>query len=141
MLNTGKPIGNEKISLLMYADDIALIAENPIEMQKILDCVNDWCKQWKMKINMGKTKIMETHKKGTERSIAKFRLGNKLIEKCEEYKYLGIYLDEFLDFKKNTEVLIASGLRGLGALIGKFKISLKWVFKLLLNAIMQVLRQ
>ena len=90
-------------------------------MQSMLDCVSEWCEHWQMKINMGKTKIIEFRKKGTPQSIVKFKLGDKVLEKCVEYKYLGVYLDEFLEFKRNYEVLTSSGQRGLGALIAKFK--------------------
>ena len=38
-----------------------------------------------------------------------------------EYKYLGVYFDELLEFNKYTEVLAGSGQRALGALIGKYK--------------------
>ena len=83
--------------------------------------VNDWCKEWNMNINMSKTKVLEIRKKGTERSLAKFRLGDSVISKCTDYKYLGVYIDEFLEFKKNVDVLEASGQRGLGALIAKLQ--------------------
>ena len=95
----------------MYADDIVLLSENPIDMQKMLNEVSEWCSLWQMKINMTKTKIIEFRKKGTERSIAKFKLGEKIVEKCEQYKYLGVYFDEFIDFRRNYEVLLASGQR------------------------------
>ena len=119
--NSGIPMGNKNISILMYADDIVLLAENPIDMQNMLNEVNEWCTIWQMKVNMSKTKIMEIRRKGTERSIAKFKLGNHTVEKCSEYKYLGVFFDEFLEFKKSYEVLTASGQRALGALIAKFK--------------------
>ena len=120
-LDIGIQIGARKIPILLYADDIILISETPIDMQKMLDEVTEWCEIWQMKINMSKTKLMEIRKSGTEPSIAKFKLANQKIEKCQEYKYLGVYFDEHLNFKKNTEVLSASGQRALGALIAKFK--------------------
>ena len=59
--------------------------------------------------------------KRTPQSIAKFKLGDKVLEKCVEYKYLEVYLDKFLEFKRNYEVLTSSGQRGLGALFAKLK--------------------
>ena len=35
-LGLGIPIGNRKINILLYADDIALLAENECDLQKIL---------------------------------------------------------------------------------------------------------
>jgi len=106
---------------MLYADDIVLISDNPIEMQHMLDCVTEWCKAWKMNINMSKTKLMEIRRKGTERSVAKFKINNKSLEKCQFYKYLGIIFDEFLEFEINAEALAASGQRALGSLISKYK--------------------
>ena len=120
-LDLGVVVDDIKVSCLFYADDIIIMAENPINLQTMLNCINDWCITWKMKINMSKTKIMQFRKKGTERSIAKFVLGDKLITKCATYKYLGVVFDEFLEFNKNAEVLAGSGQRALGALIGKYK--------------------
>ena len=51
-------IGNEIISLLMYADDIALIAPNEHNLQEQLDVINCWCNEWKLKINASKTQIV-----------------------------------------------------------------------------------
>ena len=59
-------MGEIRISMLLYADDIVLHGENPIEMQTMLDSISEWCNSWNMTINMGKTKIMEIRKKGTE---------------------------------------------------------------------------
>ena len=116
------PFGDRKISILLYADDIAILSETPIEMQIILNEINDWCKIWKMKMNMDKTKVLEFRKKETEKNLAKFYLGDELVKKCNFYKYLGVHFNEFLDYEKNSDMLSSSGLRALGALIGKYKI-------------------
>ena len=121
-LNRGVTWGNLDISILMYADDIAILSETPVDLQIILDYVSEWCEMWKMKLNMGKTKIIEFRRKGVEKSLAKFYLAGNLVEKCNSYKYLGITFDEFLEFKQNEEILTASGQRALGALISKFKV-------------------
>ena len=87
-LDLGINIGNgRKLSILLYADDLAILSENPIDMQEMLNCINEWCDRVKMKINMSKTKLMEIRKKGEERSLAKFTLGLKAVPKCSDYKY------------------------------------------------------
>ena len=120
-LNLGIQVADQNISILLYADDIAIVAENPVNMQVMLDNIEEWCNIWKMKINFGKTKLMEFRKKGTEKSIAKFRIGPQALEKSEKYKYLGIIFDEFLTFENNVDVLSGAGHRAVGALIGKYK--------------------
>ena len=119
--NLGIKIDENSLQALLYADDIVLIADNPIELQLMLDIVHKWCNTWKMKINMKKTKIIEFRKKGKERSIAKLKLGNLVVEYCSSYKYLGVTFDEFLTFDDNHEILTGAGHRALRSLIAKFK--------------------
>ena len=46
------------ISVLFYADDIAIISETEDGMQQMLDKLNDWCNKWRIVINENKTKIL-----------------------------------------------------------------------------------
>ena len=47
------------ISVLFYADDIAIISETEGGMQQMLDKLNDWCNKWRIVINENKTKILQ----------------------------------------------------------------------------------
>ena len=42
-LNCGVKLGDTTISILLYADDIALISESEDSLQRMLDVVNNWC--------------------------------------------------------------------------------------------------
>ena len=42
-LNIGIDIGEEKVYILLYADDIVFLAENEIDMQKNLNTLEFWC--------------------------------------------------------------------------------------------------
>ncbi len=37
---------NEQIALLMFADDIVLIANSPSELHTMINKVSDWCECW-----------------------------------------------------------------------------------------------
>jgi hypothetical protein len=54
----GVPVGNDTISCLLYADDLALIADREDELNAMLKLVYDWCKKWRMKVNINKTKVV-----------------------------------------------------------------------------------
>ena len=43
-LNIGIDIDNEKLAILLYADDVVFLAENEKDLQKMLDVLNFWCK-------------------------------------------------------------------------------------------------
>ena len=40
------------ISILLYADDIVIMSDCEAKLQAMLKCLNDWCKQWGLVINL-----------------------------------------------------------------------------------------
>ena len=46
-----------KLFIVLYADDTAIIADNPANLQKGLDLLTQYCDQWKLKVNIEKTKV------------------------------------------------------------------------------------
>ena len=46
------------INILLYADDIVLLAETEEDMQSLLFMVECWCKKWRLEVNLTKTNIM-----------------------------------------------------------------------------------
>ncbi len=49
---------NINMSILLFADDIALIADSPKHLQLMLNKVSDWCSKWRLSINEDKTKMI-----------------------------------------------------------------------------------
>ena len=52
----GVPFGNESVSILLYADDIVLLAPSPENLQLMLDIVYDWRRKFRMTVNNEKNK-------------------------------------------------------------------------------------
>ena len=50
-IKCGVKAGIDEVSILLYADDIVLLAETQKNLQKMLDCLNQWCDSWKIYIN------------------------------------------------------------------------------------------
>ncbi len=51
-----------------------------------------------------------------------FTYGSEVLEIAGSYRYLGVYLDEFLNYRKGVGLLADSGCRALsGIIIAKFK--------------------
>lgn len=118
-LNVGIPIGDEKIGLLLYADDIAILSENELEMQRCLDILTDWCMRWRLNVNCAKSNIMHFRKRNIPRSKFNFRIGNEELQYVHQYRYLDVIFYEKMDFNTTAEVLGKSGGRALGAMISK----------------------
>ena len=43
---------NLNISILLYADDIVLLAENEVNLQLMLSTLEKWCRDWKLDVNL-----------------------------------------------------------------------------------------
>ena len=48
------------INILLYADDIILLAANENDLQFLLNIVENWCHKWRLEVNLAKTNIMPT---------------------------------------------------------------------------------
>ena len=44
-----------KLSVLLYADDTVIMANNEADLQFPLDRFNEYCQTWKLNVNMDKT--------------------------------------------------------------------------------------
>jgi hypothetical protein len=51
-------IGESYISHLLYADDLALISDTVFGLQRQLNILADYCREWGLTVNIDKTKII-----------------------------------------------------------------------------------
>ena len=61
-------LGQMKVPLLMYADDIVLLSESAPGLQNGMNAIHTFCLKWGLKINSAKTKVL----------IFNTRIGNKI---------------------------------------------------------------
>ena len=54
--------------LLLYADDVTLIAIDPDTLQLLLDTLHQFCADWDMTVNLVKTKIVSSTSAGCRAS-------------------------------------------------------------------------
>lgn len=50
--------GAEIVSLLLFADDIVLVAENPKMLQEMLDVVHEFSRKYRFMFNSNKSEVM-----------------------------------------------------------------------------------
>ncbi len=117
----GVKLNDITISVLAYADDLVLLAENENDLQSLLDTLFDWCSKWRLSINVDKTKVMHFRPVDSNRTNFDFNVNGVSLEIVEQYKYLGILLQENLDFTKTAEMLSGAAGRALGSIINKVK--------------------
>ena len=121
-LNAGVKLdGGKSASILAYADDIVLISNSHEGLQSMMTQTDKWCKENCMQINAAKTKIMHFRKTSRPRTLCEFQCGNDVIEIVTAQKYLGLHLNEHLDFNYTTKKVAQSATRCFGLLVAKFK--------------------
>ena len=79
----GTRLWNRPIDLLMYADDIVLMSSSEEGLRKHLE---EFCEEWKLEVNIDKTKVCAFGKK--PRLLSPFSFEGINLEMVQEYKYL-----------------------------------------------------
>ncbi len=78
---------------LAYADDLVLLADSAEYLQTMVDKVSEWCRRWRLQLNIKKTKVM-VFGQSSDGERVEVRSGGTTLEQVPEYKYLGILLNE-----------------------------------------------
>ena len=107
------------ISILMYADDIVLLSKDENDMQELVCIVEEWCFNWRLEVILTKTNVMHVRGSRRRRSCFVFLFNIRQIDYCETYRYLGVTLNEFLDFNYTAKVQAEAAGRALGSKIAK----------------------
>ena len=77
-----------KLLVLFYADDCVIMAESAEELQNALNEFQMYCFEWKLTVNVDKTKILIFSKGPMLKT--KFYYKNLVIESVRAFKYLGV---------------------------------------------------
>ena len=79
-----------ELSILLFADDLTLVASTVVGLQNQLNRLSEGCKQLGLTVNLDKSKILVFTKGGYLSSKEKWHLDNHKIEVVNNYKYLGL---------------------------------------------------
>ena len=84
-------LNESKLSHLLWADNLILLALNEESLQILLNQLKDFCDNWGLVVNMTKTQVMVFNRSGRKlKESKKFKYGDLNIESTSEYTYLGI---------------------------------------------------
>ena len=72
---------------LLYADDTVILAKSQRELQTALNSFSEYCKKWKLKTNILKSKVLVF---GRDRKPVNLKINGQIIERVKSFKYLGI---------------------------------------------------
>ena len=119
--NKGIDVGEEKVSVSLYADDLILLAPAAEDVQIMLDALNVWCNVNKMTINEEKSNFIHFRPNSTKRTESIFICGGKQLHVVDRYKYLGLLMTEHLNYEEIARHVARSASRALSLLITKYK--------------------
>jgi len=79
-----------EIIILLYADDIILMATNQLDLQKQINILKEFFDSHLLKVNLTKTKVVIFSKSGKVPKSAKLFWGGNRVEIVNQYTYLGV---------------------------------------------------
>ena len=107
-----------RMFVLLYADDTVILAENSSQLQKALDATSDYCKKWKLTVNLSKTKII-IFSKGKITMHPNFTFNNKIVEVVDDYVYLGTTFNYNGSFTKAIKKQVSQAQKAMFSLLTK----------------------
>lgn len=102
-LEGGLTINGENIRILLYADDIAIMADERNTLQKMILNLEQYCDLWNLEVNMTKSKIMVFRNGGRLANQERWFFKQQEIEIVSEYSYLGVVLTPKMSFANHVQ--------------------------------------
>ena len=107
------------VNILLYADDIVLMTANENDLQLLLIIVENWCRRWRLEVNLTKTNIMHVRPKRKPQSQFMFLFNLRPVDYCSSYKYLGTTINQHLEYNLIAQTLSESAGRALSSIFTK----------------------
>ena len=102
--------------VLLYADDTILLAENAEYFQHLLNTFSNYCKNWHLKVNSKKTKVVIF---GRGKNKCSFTFEGLQLELVDSFKYLGVTFSKSNSFNLNIKELFDKATKAMYGVIGK----------------------
>jgi exonuclease III len=96
-LGYGVDVGGRKVALLLYADDICLLANSAEQLKEMLAVADRFARKWRFRYNCAKSNVVVCTSSSKLREEAEkdtWQLGAGTLEVTDEYRYLGIETGE-----------------------------------------------
>ena len=120
-LDAGIYVGGKQLSMLMYTDDIVMVAPSVHKTQEQLDVLSKWCNTWMMRINAKKSEIMHVRNYQKPQCQTVLKCCGQNLCYATKYKYLGYIMDECMSEKHIVDALTNSATRAFGKVVNTFK--------------------
>ncbi|XP_075157859.1 uncharacterized protein LOC142231124 [Haematobia irritans] len=102
-LEGGIYVENINIRLLLYADDIVLLADDINILQNMIAKLEIYCKMWSLEVNLSKSEIMVFRNGGKLSRYERWTYNGLEIKIANEFKYLGVTFTPKMKFNKHVK--------------------------------------
>ena len=109
-----------KWNIIVYADDIMLLAPSAKGLQMLLDTCCELINDVKLKINPNKSNFIVFRKDKKVVPIYRMRIGESILEEVNSIKYLGCMLDNRLNDAMDCDRALDSFLKQFNGMFHKF---------------------
>jgi len=123
----------------MYADDTKILASikseaDRVKLQKDLDELMEWIKEWQLQLNDGKCKVMHT---GIKNPNFNYQLNGQNLSETHEEKDLGVIFQSGLKWGAQVEIAAAKANRVIGQIRRSFRCRDPRIVKLLYTSLVR----
>ena len=115
----GAQLGNMSLQLLIFPDDVVLLAEDSQDLQQHLVTLEEFCCYSSMKVNLKKTQCFAI---GT-RQAPHLLFEREKIEVVDSYKYLGVNMSSNWSWAICVKVRVANGFKAFYSMMNKCKLA------------------
>ena len=121
----GVAVGDRLVRVLLYADDLALLASSAVDLQRLLNALRTFCQEFHMEVNIGKTEIVVfgySKYRGSARWWIRDRGGvAQQVPVSQQFKYLGVIFHETKGMLVAVDALGTAGRRAMWAMMTQCK--------------------
>jgi hypothetical protein len=98
----------EVVGILLFADDIILIANTPESLERLKGVLETWCSDYKMVVSVSKTNVISPDEEYTCSVSSTGDCEADAIAQVESYKYLGVqqYLETHRTSRHKGEYML-----------------------------------
>ena len=116
----GITVAGVNVKILLYADDIVVLADSVEDLQKMIDALYSYCTTWSLNLNLEKSKILIFRASNRSPSNINLKYGEQEIEIVNSYKYLGVELTFNLSFKKHLSNKLSTSKMAINSTWSKY---------------------
>ena len=103
------------VVVLFFADDLAIVAKSPAELQHFLDMLHSFCVDIQLTVNVSKTVGMVFNRTNVS-GLEDISYNGVKLQFVEEFRYLGAIFHHKHGVKPSTKFLVGAGKRAIHAL-------------------------